>query len=140
MKYMELKTLVWVGGLVQLGIVLAALWVPRVLHWRELLAPLHPFMRRLLWVYASFIMFVNLGFAGLSLRHAEALASGAPLARMVCGFIAVYWFARVMVQFFVFDIRPLVRSPFIRSGYQALTAGFIFLAAVYGAAALLPAG
>jgi hypothetical protein len=132
------KTLIWIGGLVQLGIVGAALWVPRVMNWRQLLAPLHPFMRRLFWVYAAFIMGVNLCFGAISVTQAGALASGGSLSRLICGFIALYWLARLAVQLFVFDVRPLVRSRLVMFGHYMLTAAFIYLAAVYGWAAAHP--
>ena len=133
----DLETLIEIAGAIQIAIVLTMLWVPRVLDWRGLLAPLHPFMRRLLWVYAAFITFVNLGFGVLSLRHAGELAT-TPLGRGVCCFIAVYWLARLCVQFFVFDIRPFLLRPFLRFGYHGLSAGFIYLASVYGLAAVFP--
>ncbi len=133
-----MRTLIWIGGLVHFGIVAAALFVPRVMNWRELLATIHPFMRRLFWVYAAFIMMVNAWFGALSLLQPHALASGTPLARLVCGFIALYWLARLAVQFFVFDISPPVRHRFFRVGYHCLTVAFIYLAAVYGWAAAYP--
>jgi hypothetical protein len=126
------------AGIVQLGIVLTAMWVPRVMNWRELLAPLHNFMRRLLWVYAAFIMGVNLWFAALSLAFAKALASGGSLSRSVCGFMALYWLARLCVQWFVFDARPLIRRRLVLFGYHSLTAAFAFLATVYSIAAMWP--
>src|SRR5881296_1618491 len=132
----DLETLIKLAGAIQLAIVFTMLWVPRVLDWRGLLAPLHPFMRRLLWVYAAFITFVNLGFGMLSLRHAGELAT-TPLGRGVCGFIAIYWLARLLVQFFVFDIRPFLLHRFFRLGYHGLTAGFVYLASVYGFVAVL---
>lgn len=133
-----MRTMIWIGGLVQFGIVAAALFVPRVMNWRELLAPIHSFMRRLFWVYAAFIMFMNIGFGTISLLEAETLASGVSLARLVCGFIALYWLARLAVQLFVFDVRALVRNRLVMLGYHTLTIGFIYLAAVYGWAAAYP--
>ena len=129
---------IWAAGVVQLSIVLAAMWVPRVMNWRELLAPLHRFMRRLLWVYAAFVMAVNLWFAAVSLAFASTLASGGPLARTICGFIALYWLARLGVQVFVFDARPWIRSRLVLVGYHGLAAAFTFLSVVYSIAAVWP--
>ena len=54
-------------GLVHFSILVASAMVPRVLDWRTHLAPLHPFLRRLLWVYGVFIVMTNLE---MSLRAA----------------------------------------------------------------------
>lgn len=132
----ELSRWIWLGGVVQLAIVAAAVWVPRVMDWRTLLAPLNGFMRRLFWVYAAFIMGVNVGFGVISLVGAEALSAGTLIGRMMCGLIAAYWLARLLVQLFVFDVRPLVKGRLVMFGYHCLTAAFVYLAVVYGAATI----
>jgi hypothetical protein len=57
---------------------------------------------------------VIISFGVLTLAHANELASGAPLARAVCAMIAIFWLARLAVQFFV-----SMRAPFSPPRFSA---------------------
>jgi hypothetical protein len=131
-----MKTLLITGGLLHFVILIASALAPRVLDWRANLAALHPFLRRLFWVYGCFIVLVIISFGGLTLMNADELASGAPLSRSVCAIIAIFWLARLAVQFFVFDARPFLTTTFLRLGYHGLTLLFPALVFIYGCAAL----
>ena len=131
-----MKTLLLIGGLLHFVILIASALTPRVLDWRANLAALHPFLRRLFWVYGCFIVLVIISFGGLTLLNADELASGAPLSRSVCAIIAIFWLARLAVQFFVFDARPFLTTTFLRLGYHGLTLLFAALVFIYGCAAL----
>jgi hypothetical protein len=78
------------------------------------------------------------GFGVISLTCAASLASGERLARVLCGFIAIFWTARLIVQFFVFHVRPYLTRPLLKFGYHGLTLVFVYFAIVYGTAALRP--
>ncbi len=132
------RTLVSIGGFIQIGIVVGAIWVPQVMNWRRLLASLNSFMRRLFWIYAAFILGVNLGFAVISIGLSEPLGSGEPLARAVCLLIALYWGARLLVQLFVFDLRPVIKNRLAHGAYHLLTAAFTWLVVTYGIVAFWP--
>ena len=131
-----MKTWLLVGGLLHFVVLIASALTPRVLDWRTNLAALPPFLRRLFWVYGCFIVLVIISFGAITLRHANELASGAPLSRSVCAMIAIFWLARLGVQFFVFDARPFLTTTFLRLGYHGLTLLFTALVAIYGCAAL----
>jgi hypothetical protein len=131
-----MKSLLLVGGLLHFVILIASALTPRVLDWRANLAALHPFLRRLFWVYGSFIVLVIVSFGALTLFHADELASAAPLARSICAVIAIFWLARLAVQFFVFDAKPFLTTTFLRVGYHGLTLLFVALVSIYGCAAL----
>ena len=133
-----LEVLLRVAGLLHFAILSASVLVPRVLDWRGNLALLHPFLRRLFWVYGVFIVLVIIAFGTLTLLHAGALAAGEPVARSLAAFIAVFWGARLAVQLFVFDCRPFLNSWFLKVGYHGLTLTFVFLTAVYAWAAISP--
>ena len=138
MTPIPLETLIRLGGLTPLAIAAASLAVPGQLDWRRRLAVLDEFHRRLFWVYAAFVLYVNVGFGVLSLAAAPALASGAGLGRLLAAFIALYWLLRLLVQLALFDHRSVVHTRPARLGYHALTAAFVFLVAVYGLATLAP--
>jgi hypothetical protein len=127
-----------IGGLLHFLVLIASALTPRVLDWRANLAALHPFLRRLFWVYGCFIVLVIISFGVLTLFHSDELASGRALSRSVCAMIALFWLARLGVQFFVFDARPFLTTTFLRLGYHGLTLLFAALVVIYGLAALNP--
>lgn len=127
-----MKTMIQLGGLVHFGILIASALTPGVLEWRRHLAPLPPLLRQLFWVYGSFIVLVIVSFGTISLTNADALASGQPLARAVCAMIAIFWAARLAVQFFVFDATPFLTNALLKLGYHLLTIAFLSLVVIYG--------
>jgi hypothetical protein len=66
------------------------------------------------------------------------MAAGEPVARSLCAFIAIFWLARLAVQWFVFDATPFLTTRWLMAGYHALTVAFTALTAVYAWAALRP--
>jgi len=132
----SLELWVRIGGVLQLGILIASALVPSVLDWRAQLRPLDPLLRQLIWVHGIFVVLVILGFGLLSVGLAGQMTDGSLLARSVCGLIAVFWVARLGVQFFVFDARPHLKGPLLAIGYRGLTATFLYLSVVYSLAAL----
>ena len=133
---MTLERMILLGGLLHLSLLIAAAQVPKILDFRGQLARVDVHLRRLIWVHGAFIVLTLAGFGVLSLAQAVALAGGSALARAFCGFVAVFWIARLGVQAFIFDESGLARTPLLKLGYHALTAVFVYLAAVYGWAAL----
>lgn len=131
-----LKISLRLAGATHFGILIASAITPGTLDWRGALASLPPLLRQLFWVYGIFIAFVIAAFGALTLLHADALAAGDPLARGLCGFIAIFWLGRLGVQFFVFDARPFLTNWFLKLGYHTLTVAFAFLGVVYAVAAL----
>ena len=130
--------LLQLAGLAHFGILIASAMVPRVLNWHGALATLPRMLRQLFWVYGVFIVMVIIGFGTLTLAFAPTLASGSPLARGFCAFVAIFWTARLAVQFFVFDLRPYLTKAWLRWGSHALTLVFVYVSVIYGAAALWP--
>ena len=66
------------------------------------------------------------------------LNTGAPCTqtRWFCGFVAVFWLSRLVVQLFLFDARPYLKTAFLKLGYHGLTVVFTYLGAVYAWAAV----
>ena len=135
----NLALLLTFAGIAHFGILVASATVPKALNWRENLRPLPKLIRQMFWVYGSFIALMIVCFGVISLVHTESLATGGnPLARSICGMIAIFWSIRLLVQFFVFDAKPFLSNVFYRVGYHGLTVVFVFLIAVYTWAALFP--
>jgi hypothetical protein len=130
-----LETLIRLAGAGQLALFCASFAIPRVLGWREELRGLRPLTRQLFWTYAGYILCFNLGFGLLSAFAPGWLLDGSPLASAVTLFIAVYWGARLLIQFFYFDRGSMRHGLVMRLGEAALVCLFVFLTLVYGAAA-----
>jgi hypothetical protein len=130
------ELIIRLGGSLHFVILIASAMVPRVLDWKRELAALHPFLRRLFWVYGVFIVLTIISIGSISLACAAELASATPLARAFCAFAGVFWGARLAVQFFVFDARPFLTNWFFKAGYHGLTLLFTALVGIYGWSAL----
>ena len=136
---MTLATLILLAGVAHFGILFASALVPRVLDWRGELAHLNPLSRHIVWTHGAFIVLTLVAFGAISLANPAELAAGSLLARWFCGFVAVFWLARLALQLFVFDARPYLTRTFLKLGYHGLTLVFAFLGTVYAWAALWPA-
>jgi hypothetical protein len=134
---MTLATLLRLAGFGQIALALASLAIPGELRWREETGKLRPLLRRLFWVYGGYIFATNLAMGALSAAAPTALLDGSTLAAAVTGFIAVYWGARLAIQFLVFDRSGDVpQGARFRAAEAAMVALFAFLTAVYGGAFL----
>ena len=131
-----MKLLLQFAAALQLLILIASALTPHVSHWRINLIALHPFLRKLFWVYGAFIVMVIIAFSTLAFLHADAIATREPVARSLCVFIAIFWSVRLFVQFAIFDLRPFLTNCFYQLGYHAPTVIFAFLVFVYGKAAI----
>lgn len=134
---LTLSTLIFLAGLGQLGVLIASALVPFRLDWKRELAPLSRLHRQMYWTYGGYVVLAIIAFALLSLGHAPALAAGSPLARGVCGYLAVFWGVRLGLQA-VFNVREHLSTWWLRLGYRALTALFAAFTLIYGWAALRP--
>ena len=133
------KMLEWsilAAGLVHLAITSAGLTMTLVLDWRRSLAPLCALTRHIIWTHGAFVLLTIVGFGVVSLMYPGALASGDPLARAVCGFIAAFWLIRLFIGFFLFDAKPHLTSAVLKVCYHSLTVVFLFFVVCYGAAAV----
>jgi len=131
-----MTTLIFVAGLLHFGILVASFLVPRKLDWQRDLAKVAPLTRKLVWTYGGYIAGFIVFFGLLASLFPAALASGDPLARAVCAGIAVFWGARLSLQYRVIYDEKIVTGRFLTTGYHALTVVFAFFVLVFGKAAL----
>jgi hypothetical protein len=130
----SLETVVFLAGLGQLALVVASLAIPRVLDWRADVAQLRPLTRQVFWTYAGYIWCTNLCFGLVSTFGPAWLLDRSPLATVVTAYIAVYWAARVAIQFLYFDRSHVPPGPLPRIGEVVLVGLFVALTFTYGAA------
>ncbi|HUG54035.1 MAG TPA: hypothetical protein VMR21_10545 [Vicinamibacteria bacterium] len=131
---LTLESAVRLAGLGQLALALASLAIPRVLRWREETARLRPLVRQLFWIYSAYILGFHVAFGLLSALRPLWLLDGSGLAAAVCGFVAVYWGARLVLQFAYLDRSDAPRGARFRAAEAALVTLFVVLVATYSAA------
>lgn len=127
-----MKILLVLAGLGQLVLASGSLALPRILRWRDDTAKLRPLTRQVFWTYAAYIWVTNVCFGVISTFGSDWLVERTPLARAVAGYIAVYWGARVFIQFFYFDRSQAPAGALYKIAEVALVGLFIFLTGVYG--------
>ncbi len=137
MNAKTLELFLIVAGLLHLAITSAGLVMTLVLDWRRNLSPLCALTRHIIWTHGAFVLLTIVGFGVVSLAFPSALASGEPLARAVCGFIAAFWAIRLFIGFFLFDATPHLTRTSLKLGYHGLTVVFSFFVLCYGAAAVM---
>jgi alginate O-acetyltransferase complex protein AlgI len=124
------------ASLTYFGIIAAALLMPRVVGLRIHLKSLPEFIRALFWVYYMFLGLCLTAFGFGTFIFADDLASGTRSARAICGFLALFWTARLFTGIFIFDLRPYLTSAWRRIGLMAANTAFTFLPIVYAWVAL----
>ena len=124
------------AGIGQLGLVAASLAIPCALRWTEDLARLRPLTRQVFWVYAAYIWCTNLAFGLISALAPRWLLDRSPLAGAVSTYIAIYWGARLVVQFTYFDRADAPKGPLFLVAEAALVVLLLLLTLVYGAVAM----
>jgi len=100
-KFFELD--MWLAGAGHFVILLASSQVPYRLHWKQDLAHLMPFNRKLLWVQSGFTVLTIIAFGTLTLVLHSELLRGDRSALGLAGFIGIYWIARILVDAFYFS-------------------------------------
>lgn len=131
-----LETLIFISGILHLGTLIGSAQVPKELKFKEELPKVAPLMRHWTLVAGAYVVLNLIAFGVISLTMSKELASGSPLARAFCGYVAIFWSFRLVVQFFVFDAKPYLRNWFLTLGYHGLTLVFTWHTLVYGCAAL----
>ncbi|HET9215511.1 MAG TPA: hypothetical protein VFR18_00950 [Terriglobia bacterium] len=129
---MSAEVLLRIGAVAHLGLMAAGILMPGVVGLREHLRPLPEFIRRLFWVYYTFIGLCLAGFGLGSFVLAEELASGTVLARAVCGFLAAFWTLRLVVATCVFNLERYLTDGWRRAGLASANLVFACLPLLYG--------
>jgi len=128
----------WLAGMGHFVILIASFQVPSKLGWKEDLATLRPFNRKLLWVQGSFTVLTIIAFGTLTLLLHQELLRGDRAGRALAAFIAVYWTVRIGVDAFYFSHEDWPKGRQFVVGHFLLTSLFLFLAVTYWITALRP--
>jgi hypothetical protein len=131
-----LQKCLFVAGIIQVGMLLANFYLPGKLKYRENLKLVAPIVRQVFISHAIYIIGVVLLFTLITFGFAPDLASGHGLGRFLAASMCIFWICRIPLQMFYLD-RELRRQN--RLGDVAMLLGLAFLAATYGASALVGA-
>jgi hypothetical protein len=114
-------------------LILAALnlLLPRWFQWKVELTRLSLLTRQVFVVHACFIVLVLVLTGLLSLVYADALLEHSQLAQAVLAGLAIFWAARLVVQWFVYDRRLWLGHKFNTAMHAAFTCLWTYLTAVY---------
>jgi hypothetical protein len=123
--------ILWLAGAGHFVILFASAQVPSRLRWKQDLAQLMTFNRKLLWVQGGFTVLTIIAFGILTLTlHAEMLRGDRAAMGLAC-FIGSYWTARVLVDAFYFSHEDWPQGREFVVGHILLTSLFVGLAGSY---------
>ena len=123
--------ILWLAGAGHFVILFASFQVPSRLHWKQDLAQLMPFNRKLLWVQSGFTVLTIIAFGTLTLAlHGELLRGDRAALGLAC-FIGSYWTARILVDAFYFSPQDWPQGKQFVIGHVLLTCLFAALACSY---------
>jgi hypothetical protein len=121
----------WLAAAGHFTILFASFQVPSRLGWRQDLAQLRPFNRKLLWVHCSFTVLTIIAFGVFTLAMHRELLHGDRAAMAVSLFIGIYWTCRILVDAFYFSHRDWPAGRLFVFGHILLTCLFCALAVFY---------
>lgn len=130
------KILIVLAGLTQLAIAATSLLIPGLLDWPNETRRLQPLTRRVFWTYAGYILGTNLWFAALAIGWPSQLTAATPLAALVTGFISVYWFVRIVIQFAWFRRSLSDDRAMFKVAEVVYVSGFAFVTIVFAMATI----
>ena len=119
----------WLAGIGHFVILIASFQVPSRLGWKDDLAKLTPFNRKLMWVHGGFAVLTIIAFGVLTLALHSEMLRGDRAALGLAAFIGIYWAARVLVDFVYYDHEDWPRGQGFVVGHILLTSLFVYLAA-----------
>jgi hypothetical protein len=131
---MTLQLDLQIAGVLLLFLAAANCFLPRYFQWKRDLAPLPLFTRRVFWVHDIFIILILVMFGALTLLYAGPLLDPGPLSRAVLAGMAIFWWCRLLFQFFVYESAIWRGNRLYTLVHYAITLLWIYLAGTYSAA------
>jgi len=121
----------WLAGAGHFAVLIASFQVPYRLRWKEDLAKLTSFNRKLMWVHGGFAIYTILSFAVLTLLLHDEMLHGQRAGLALAAFIGLYWLLRVVVDFTYYEHADWPQGRVFVVGHVLLTLLFVFLFMTY---------
>lgn len=131
-----LSLALWLAGAGHFCVLIASFQVPYRLRWKEDLAKLTSFNRKLMWVHGGFTVYTIIAFGAMSLALHEEMLRGDRAALALAFFMGLYWLLRIIVDFAYYSHEDWPSGTLFRVGHVLLTALFVFLSSSYLSVAL----
>lgn len=122
-----------IAGVVHLIVLGANFAIPGILDFKRELEKVSPIVRQIFVVHHAYIMLVLALFAALCLVFPGELAGASRLGTFLCGFMALFWLARLPLQFFFYDDEV---KRMHRLGHWAFSFALVGMAAVLSISAV----
>lgn len=119
------------AGVCFVMLTVACFFLPGALGWKEKLSNLSPLMRQMFYTYAGYVFATHVFFGVLTLGYRDWLLSGTEPAAWMVGFMLLWWVARLVIQFFGFDLRELEMTLGMKVAKGALTFMFLCLVTIF---------
>jgi hypothetical protein len=123
--------ILWLAAAGHFVILFASAQVPSRLRWKQDLAQLMPFNRKLFWVQGGFTVLTIIAFGTLTLTLHREMLRGDRAALGIACFIGSYWTARILVDAFYFSHEDWPQGKEFVMGHILLTCLFVALACSY---------
>ena len=130
-----LENLILFGGILHAFTLIGSAQVPKEMNFKEELPKLNPLLQHWVMTAGGYLVLNIVAFAVITICFRNELASGSPLARAFCAYVAIFWGIRLAIQLFVFDAKPYLRNWFLTLGYHGLSLVFAYHTLVFGWAA-----
>jgi hypothetical protein len=121
----------WLAGMGHFCILFASFQVPARLCWKEDLAQLTNFNRKLMWVYGGTTLLTIVAFGALTLFLHHDFLAGDRATLALAAFIAIFWTLRILVDFIYFEHADWPQGRSFVIGHVMLTTLFAALASTY---------
>jgi hypothetical protein len=131
-----LSLALWLAGAGHFCVLIASFQVPYRLRWKEDLAKLTSFNRKLMWVHGGFTVYTIIAFGAMTLVLHEDILRGDRAALALASFIGFYWLPRIIVDFAYYSHQDWPSGAAFRAGHVLLTSLFAFLSGSYLSVAL----
>ncbi len=115
------------AGIILLCVVSANFFAPKKMRWSENLKHVEPVFRQVFIIHCVFLIGCVLAMALACIILPHQLLSN-PLGQVVLGFMALFWIARVGVQFFYYDSSIKKQFPVFNILFSVV---FIYLAVTF---------
>jgi hypothetical protein len=126
-----LSLVLWLAAAGHFCVLIASFQVPQRLRWKDDLAKLTAFNRKLMWVHGGFAVYTIISFGVISLVLHREMLRGDRAALALAFFIGFYWLLRIVVDFTYYSYRDWPQGTAFRVGHFLLTSLFVFLSTSY---------
>lgn len=128
---MNLNNALLLAGLLHFTMLPVSLLVPKIFRWKQQLRSLTPMNRKIVWVHSVYIGLTVLALGTLTLFAAPEIVAGTQLGIAFSTFMGLFWFGRLLIQFFYYTKNEWPKAWWAIVGRHALTLLFIYWSVVY---------